>query len=93
MKSAGGHGRNLFSKTAAPTRTRSALEGVIDANQVSTGKRSGITNDPNREDDGTFISRLIVHVISFSLETLKIVKALLELGIAASAIRAMSRTT
>ena len=30
---------------------RSALEWVIDQYQVSTDRRSGITNDPNREDD------------------------------------------
>jgi hypothetical protein len=30
---------------------RSALEWVIDQYQVSTDKRSGITNDPNREND------------------------------------------
>ncbi len=30
---------------------RSALEWVIDQYQISTDKRSGITNDPNRLDD------------------------------------------
>lgn len=30
---------------------RSALEWVIDQNQVSEDKRSGIKSDPNREDD------------------------------------------
>jgi predicted helicase len=30
---------------------RSALEWVIDQYQVSTDKRSGITNDPNRENE------------------------------------------
>ena len=30
---------------------RSALEWVIDQYQVSTDKRSGIVNDPNRADD------------------------------------------
>ena len=35
---------------------RSALEWIIDQYQVSTDKRSGITNDPNREDDPTYIS-------------------------------------
>jgi predicted helicase len=34
---------------------RSALEWVIDQYQVSTDKRSGITNDPNREDDREYI--------------------------------------
>jgi predicted helicase len=35
---------------------RSALEWVIDQYQVSTDKRSGITNDPNRADDPQYIS-------------------------------------
>jgi len=55
---------------------RSALEWVIDQYQVSTDKRSGITNDPNREDDPEYILRLVGQVICVSLETVKIVKAL-----------------
>jgi predicted helicase len=55
---------------------RSALEWVIDQYQISTDKRSGITNDPNREDDPTYILRLIGQVITVSLETVKIVKSL-----------------
>ena len=38
---------------------RSALEWVIDQYQVSTDKRSGITNDPNRPDDPEYILRLL----------------------------------
>ena len=60
---------------------RSALEWVIDQYQVSTDKRSGITNDPNRDDDPQYIVRLIGQVIPVSLETVKIVKALPALGI------------
>jgi predicted helicase len=59
---------------------RSALEWVIDQYQFSTDKRSGITNDPNREDDPQYILRLIGQVITVSLETVKIVSALPELG-------------
>ncbi len=55
---------------------RSALEWVIDQYQVSTDKRSGITNDPNRPDDPQYILRLIAQVITVSLETVKIVKGL-----------------
>ncbi len=43
---------------------------------MSTDKRSGITNDPNRPDDPEYIVRLLGQVISVSLETLKVVKAL-----------------
>src|ERR1017187_10906124 len=60
---------------------RSALEWVIDQYQVSTEKRSGITNDPNREDDQQYILRLIGQVITVSLETVKLVRELPELRI------------
>ena len=55
---------------------RSALEWVIDQYQVSTDKRSGITNDPNRPDDPEYIVRLLGQVITVSLETVKVVEAL-----------------
>jgi predicted helicase len=55
---------------------RSALDWVIDQYQVSTDKRSGITNDPNRPDDPQYIVRLIGQVITVSLETIKIVQGL-----------------
>jgi len=55
---------------------RSALEWVIDQYQVSTDQRSGITNDPNRPDDPESIVRLLSQVITVSLETVKVVKAL-----------------
>ena len=57
---------------------RSALEWIIDQYQVSTDKRSGITNDPNRADDPEYIMRLIGQVITVSVETVKIVKGLPE---------------
>jgi predicted helicase len=61
---------------------RSALEWVVDQYQVSTDKRSGITNDPNRDDDPEYILRLIGQVITVSLETVKLVKELPALGLA-----------
>jgi len=60
---------------------RSALEWVIDQYQVSTDKRSGITNDPNREDDPTYILRLIGQVITVSLASVKIIGSLPELDV------------
>ncbi len=60
---------------------RSALEWVIDQYQVTTDKRSGITNDPNRADDPSYIVRLVGQVITVSVETQKIVRALPSLGI------------
>ena len=61
---------------------RSALEWVIDQYRVKTDKRSGIVNDPNREDDEEYIVRLIQKVVAVSLETVEIVEGLAELGIA-----------
>ena len=60
---------------------RSALEWVIDQYRVKPDKRSGIVNDPNRDDDPQYIIRLIRKVITVSLETVSIVEALPELGV------------
>lgn len=60
---------------------RSALEWIIDQYRVKKDNRSGIVNDPNREDDPQYIVRLIGKVLSVSLETVKIVEALPELGV------------
>ncbi len=59
---------------------RSALEWVIDQYRVKTDKRSGIVNDPNREEDPQYIVNLIGKVISVSLETVEIVEGLPALG-------------
>ncbi len=55
---------------------RSALDWVIDQYQVTTDKRSGITSDPNREDDPRYIVDLVARVIQVSLDTVRIVAAL-----------------
>ena len=60
---------------------RSALEWVINQYQVKTDKRSGIVNDPNRDDDPQYIIRLIGKVITVSLETVEIAENLPELGV------------
>jgi predicted helicase len=57
---------------------RSALEWVIDQYQVSGDKRSGITSDPNRDDNPEYIVRLVGQVIRVSLETVEIVNSLPE---------------
>ena len=59
---------------------RSALEWVIDQYRVKEDKRSGIINDPNREDDPQYIVKLIGKVITVSLETVEIVEGLPGLG-------------
>ena len=60
---------------------RSALEWVIDQYRVKTDKRSGIVNDPNREDDPQYIVKLIGKVITVSLETVEIVEGLADVSI------------
>jgi hypothetical protein len=55
---------------------RSAIEWIVDQYQVSTDKRSGITNDPNRSGEPQYIVSLIGRVVTVSVETVKIVKAL-----------------
>ena len=59
---------------------RSALEWIIDQYRVKEDKRSGIINDPNREDDPQYIVKLIGKVIAVSLETVEIVEGLPGLG-------------
>lgn len=60
---------------------RSALEWVIDQYQLTTDRRSGITNDPNRAEDPQYVLRLVAQVVTVSLETVKIVRALPDLGL------------
>src|SRR6266496_4282147 len=63
------------------TKSMSASSKVTRQYQVSTDKRSGITNDPNREDDPQYILRLIGQVITVSLEAVRIVRSLPPLGL------------
>jgi predicted helicase len=60
---------------------RSALEWVIDQYRVSIDARSGIVNDPNREDDPQYILRLIGQVITVSVETQQIIAGLPSLNL------------
>ena len=60
---------------------RSALEWVVDQYRVSTDKRSGIVNDPNRDDDPEYIVRLIGQVVAVSIETVRLTRALAALSI------------
>ena len=55
---------------------RSALEWVVDQYRVKVDKRSGIVNNPNREEDPEYILRLTGQVITVSLETVDIVDGL-----------------
>ncbi len=59
---------------------RSALDWIIDQYQVSTDKRSGIVNDPNNSDDPEYIVKLIGKVITVSVETVKIIEKIPDLG-------------
>ena len=49
--------------------------------QVSPDKRTGITNDPRREEDPECIVGLIKQVITVPLETVQIVHSLPDLGL------------
>ena len=49
---------------------------MIDQYRVTTDKRSGIVNDPNRDDDPEYIVRLIGQVVTVSLETVRLVREL-----------------
>jgi len=55
---------------------RSALDWVIDQYRIKIDKRSGIINDPNREEDESYILELVKKVITVSLETQKVIEML-----------------
>ncbi|HEV2121953.1 MAG TPA: type ISP restriction/modification enzyme, partial [Chloroflexota bacterium] len=60
---------------------RSALEWVVDQYRVKTDRRSGITSDPNDPEDPEKIVRLVKQVVTVSLDTVRIVRALPPLGV------------
>ena len=55
---------------------RSALGWLVDQYQVTTDKESGIVNDPNGYAGGTYVLRLVLSVITVSVETMRIVGGL-----------------
>jgi hypothetical protein len=55
---------------------KSALEWIIDQYQVTTDNRSGIVNDPNREDDPEYIARLVCRIVYVSMETVRLQRQL-----------------
>jgi hypothetical protein len=55
---------------------RSALDWIVDQYRIKTDKRSGIVNDPNRDDDPEYIVRLIKQIVTVSLETVKTIRNL-----------------
>jgi predicted helicase len=60
---------------------RSALNWVIEQYRVKVDKRSGIINDPNRDDDEMYIVELVKKVVMVSLETVAVVLKLGELSL------------
>lgn len=52
---------------------RSAVDWIIDQYQVSTDKRSGITNDPNKLEEPDYIIKLLRKVVTVSVETVRLV--------------------
>lgn len=65
--------------------SRSALDWIIERYQIKTDKASGIVNDPNdwsrEHDDPRYIIDLLGRITTVSLETMKIVDALPDLGL------------
>jgi len=61
---------------------RSALDWVVDQYRVECAKENPdeVSSDPNRADDEEYIVRLIGQVVTVSVETMKLVAALPELG-------------
>ena len=57
-----------------------AIEWIMERYQLSTHKDSGITNDPNdwcvEVGEEKYILNLLLRIVTVSMETLKIVKAL-----------------
>lgn len=64
---------------------KSAIEWIMERYQVTTHKESGIVNDPNlwcdEHDNPRYILDLIKRIVTLSVETMKIVKALPKLGL------------
>jgi len=60
---------------------RSALDWLVDQYRVKTDRRSGITSDPNRADDPSYIVRLLGRVTHVSVETVRLVGSLPPLGL------------
>ena len=52
---------------------RSALGWLVDQYQYSVDKESGIVNDPNEYAGPEYIFRLVLSIITVSIETMKIV--------------------
>lgn len=65
--------------------SRSALDWILERYQVKTDKASGIVNDPNdwsrEHDEPRYIIDLIGRIVTLSLETIKIVDSLPDLGL------------
>lgn len=55
---------------------RSALGWIVDRYQITTDKESGIVNDPNEYAGSTYILKLVLSVITVSVETIRIVNNL-----------------
>lgn len=64
---------------------KSAIEWIMERYQVTTHKESGIVNDPNlwcdEHNQPRYIIDLLKRIVTLSIETMKIVKALPKLGL------------
>ncbi len=60
---------------------RSALHWIIDQYRIKTDKATGITHNPNNPDDPQYIIRLIKKVVTVSLESVKLIDQIKEVGL------------
>lgn len=61
---------------------KSAVEWLMDRYKITVDKNSGIRNDPNDwSDDPEYILKLVKRIVRVSVETVRIVKSLPELGV------------
>ncbi len=65
---------------------RSALDWIVDQYRVERSKENpdDILSDPNRPDDEEYIVRLVGQVVTVSVETMKLVRSLPDLGLGSS---------
>lgn len=59
---------------------RSALGWIVDQYQITIDKESGIVNDPNEYAGSTYVLKLVLSIITVSVETMKIVDNLPKLS-------------
>ena len=60
---------------------RSALDWIIDQHRVTRDAVGNIASDPNRDDEEEYIANLLARIVTVSVETVRLVKSLPDLGL------------